>query len=155
MEPRPDYGFKIEGFEIEAIEIEAMDRAGIDRAASWDRPLVLVPAFTTLALIGGLFPSFSVAANLYVLVLGGALVWLGLANRTAKRASPWRLGRGARWWLLPAAMFVAIELVNFLYGSTYAHPTFSVLVAEPLAHYPVRSLAYFAWLGGFWGLVRR
>ncbi|HKE66033.1 MAG TPA: hypothetical protein VKB59_15460 [Micromonosporaceae bacterium] len=148
MEPRPDYAFELEAVELEAIE-------GIEQETSWARPLVLVPAFATLALIGGLFPSFSVAANLYVLVLGAALMWLGLANRTAKRASPWRLGRAAGWWLLPAGIFVAIELVNFLYGSTYAHPTFSVLVAEPLAHYPVRSLAYFVWLGGFWGLVRR
>jgi hypothetical protein len=127
----------------------------LERAPSWDRPLVLVPAFAVLALIGGFFPSFSVAANLYVLVLGATLMWLGLANRTAKRASPWRLGRAARWWLLPTGIFVGIELVNFLYGSTDAHPTLSVLVADPLMHYPVRSLVYFAWLGGFWGLVRR
>jgi hypothetical protein len=127
----------------------------IEPTPTWERPLVLVPSFAVLALIGGLFPSFSVAANLYVLALGGVLMWLGLANRTAKRESPWRLERGARWWLLPAGIFVAIELVNFLYGSTYAHPTLSVLVADPLAHYPVRSVAYFAWLAGFWGLVRR
>ena len=127
----------------------------LERAPSWDRPLVLVPAFAVLALIGGFFPSFSVAANLYVLVLGGALTWLGLGGRTAKRPSPWRLGGAARWWLLPTVIFLVVELVSFLYGSTDAHPTLSVLMAEPLTQYPVRSLLYFAWLGGFWGLVRR
>src|SRR5215467_9543221 len=96
----------------------------LERAPSWDRPLVLVP-------------SFSVAANLYVLVLGGALTWLGLGGRTAKRPSPWRLGGAARWWLLPTVIFLVVELVSFLYGSTDAHPTLSVLMADPLTQYPV------------------
>lgn len=114
-----------------------------------------VPTFVLLALVGGLFPSFSMSANVYVLVVGGVLMWLGLSGRVAKRPSPWRLGRGAAWWLLPAGLFVAIELSNDLLGSTYAHPTLSVLLDDPLTVYSVRSLAYFAWLGAFWGLVRR
>jgi hypothetical protein len=124
-------------------------------AHAWDRPLVTVPTFVFLALVGGLFPSFSVTANLYVLVLGGVLMWLGLSGRVAKRPSPWRLTRAAAWWLVPATLFVLVELGNDLLGSTYAHPTLSVLLDDPLAHYSVRSLAYFAWLGAFWGLVRR
>jgi len=127
----------------------------VDIAPAWDRPLITVPTFALLALVGGLFESFSVTANVYVLVLGGMLVWLGLSARAARRVSPARLPRPASWWLLPAALFVVIEVANFLLGSTYNHPTLSILVAGPLASYPVRTLAYFAWLGGFWGLVRR
>jgi len=116
---------------------------------------VTVPTFVLLALVGGLFPSFSMSANVYVLLVGGVLTWLGLSGRVAKRPSPWRLDRRAAWWLVPAGLFVAVELSNDLLGSTHAHPTLSVLLDAPLTVYSVRSLAYFAWLGAFWGLVRR
>lgn len=127
----------------------------VDAAPAWDRPLVTVPTFALFALVGGLFKSFSVAANLYVLILGGLLMWVGLSATSVKRPSPVRLGRAARWWLIPASIFVIAEVINFALGSTYDHPTLSILVADPLASYPIRSLTYFAWLGGFWGLVRR
>ncbi len=55
----------------------------------------------------------------------------------------------------PGRNLVVVELTNFLLGSTYAHPTLSVLADPALDHYSIRSLAYFAWLGAFWGLVRR
>lgn len=136
----------------------AMEPSGlvVDDAPSWARPLIIVPAFALLALIGGLFPSFSLLANLYVLVLGGAMTWLGLTARfVVKRPSPARLPRGASLWLVPAFVFVAVELTNYAMGSTYAHPTLSLLADPALERYSIRSLAYFAWLGGFWGLVRR
>ncbi len=127
----------------------------VDDAPVWDRPLIAVPTFALLAMIGGMFKSFSVTANIYVLMLGGALMWLGLSDRAAKRSGLARLGPAARWWLLPAAMFLVVEATNFALGSTYAHPTLSVLMDGLLAGYPIRTLAYFAWLGSFWGLVRR
>ena len=135
-----------------------MDRQSalaVDVVPAWDRPLFSIPAFTVLSLIGGFFPSFSLAANLYVLVLGGVLMCFGLSGRMHKRASPWRVTRSATWWLLPAVAFVGIELTDFLLGSTNAHPTLSVLADPALAHYSIRVIAYCAWLGGFWGLVRR
>lgn len=138
--------------------IEGMEqRPGyvVESAPAWDRPIVTVPAFVLVAAIGGLFKSFSPAANLYVLAVGGVMTWLGMSGRTAKRPSPVRLDRRAAWWLVPAGVFVLIELADFALGSTYAHPTLSVLVADPLTHYTVRSAIYLAWLGGFWGLVRR
>jgi hypothetical protein len=127
----------------------------IDVVPSWDRPLITMPSFAVLGLIGGLFPSFSLAAFLYVLVLGGAMMWFGLSGHVPKRHSPWRLTRSALWWLLPIAIFLGFELANFLMGSTSAHPTLSVLADPALSHYWLRAIAYFIWLNGFWGLVRR
>lgn len=135
--------------------MEPQSHYAVEAAPSWDRPIVTVPAFAVIAAIGGLFPSFSVAANLYVVAVGAVLTWLGMTNRTAKRTSPARLPLAAAWWLLPATVFVAVELTDFVFGSTYPHPTLSVLVDDPLTHYTVRAGAYLAWLGGFWGLVRR
>jgi hypothetical protein len=123
-------------------------------ASGWHRPQVTVPAFTVLALIGGLFGSFTITATAYVLSLGAVMTWLGLSGRVGKRPPVERIGAGA-WWLLPAGVFVAIELTNFRYGSTYPHPTLSVLLDGPLDRYSIRALCYFGWLGGFWGLVRR
>jgi len=131
--------------------VDAVD----DDAPPWDRSLVTLPTFAVLAMVGGLFKSFSVTANVYVLVLGGILMWLGLAEKPARRASPARLGRGGMWWLIPAGVFLVVEVVNFALGSTYDHPTLSVLLSDPLSHYSVRTLSYFAWLCGYWGLVRR
>lgn len=122
---------------------------------SWDRPLVLVPIFVVLSLIGGAFPSFSRGSYLYVLATGGGMFWIGVSGRVAKRPVPVRLGRGVMWWLLPGGMLVVLELVNFSYGSTYPHPTFSLLADPVLENYLARSLAYLVWLNGFWGLVRR
>ncbi len=121
----------------------------------WARPIVLVPLFALLSLVGGLFPSFSLLAFLYVLLIGGTMTWLGLSGRVPKRATPVRLGRGSAWWLLPALALAIVELINFLLGSTYPHPTLSVMMDPLLERYPVRTAAYFGWLTSFWGLVRR
>jgi hypothetical protein len=121
---------------------------------AWARPAVLVPVFAALSLAGGQLPSFSLAANLYVLALGGAMVWLGLSHRVPRRAAD-GIGRGVRWWLLPAGVLVTAEVVTYALGSSYDYPTLSRLSDPVLAAEPVRSACYFAWLSGFWGLVRR
>lgn len=122
---------------------------------AWARPAVLVPVFAGLSVVGGQFPSFSLPANLYVLLLGGAMVWLGLSGRIPRRVAVERLGRGTRWWLLPTTVLVVAEVVTYLLGSTNEYPTLSRLSDPLLAAEPVRSACYFAWLSGFWGLVRR
>ncbi len=122
---------------------------------SWDRPLIVVPIFVLMSLIGGTLPSFSIGANMYVLITGGGMFWFGLTDRVAKRPVPVRLNRAVAWWLVPGGLLVGMELMNFAAGSTYAHPTLSALADPVLEGYPARSLAYFAWLSGFWGLVRR
>ncbi|MBO4207911.1 hypothetical protein [Micromonospora echinofusca] len=122
---------------------------------SWDRPVVSVPVLICLSLVGGQLPSFSTQANLYTLGTGGALIWLGLGNRLARRPAPERLPRGMVWWVLPAVLFGIFEGGTFVLGSSDDFPTFSRL-ADPLLEDPlVRSAAYFAWLAAFWGLVRR
>jgi hypothetical protein len=126
-----------------------------DSVSPWARPVVLVPVFVLISAVAGLFPSFSLTANLLVLGVGGTLFWLGTTARVPKRAVPRRLPVRAAWWLVPALFLCAVELVNFGLGSTYAHPTLSKLADPLLDSYLPRSTLYFGWLTGFWGLVRR
>jgi hypothetical protein len=129
--------------------------ASVEVAHSWDRPLVLVPLFALIALVGGLFESFTVSANLLVLTVGGTFLWLGLTGRAGRRPAPDRLGRDALWWLVPILMLSLLELATFLRQSFQDYPTLS-LIADPfLEGYLPRSAAYLAWLGGFWVLIRR
>lgn len=126
-----------------------------EAARSWDRPAVMVPIFVLLSAVGGLLPSFSLQANLYVLAIGGTLFWLGLSHRVPRRPAPGRLPGGAAWWLLPALTLAAVELVTFVGGSTQDYPTLSLLADPVLDTYLARAALYFGWLTAFWGLVRR
>jgi hypothetical protein len=127
----------------------------VEVAHSWDRPLVIVPLFALVALVGGLFGSFTLSANLLVLAVGGAFMWLGLTGRAGRRPAPRRLDRGAVWWLMPVLALSVLELATFLRQSFEDYPTLS-LIADPLLEgYLARSAAFFAWLAGFWVLVRR
>jgi hypothetical protein len=128
-------------------------------ADPWDRAVVMVPVFAVLALAGGRLPSFSRAATGYVLVTGAALIWLGhhhrrLAARLAY-SPPRSLALSAAWWLLPVLVFVPVEAVDYLLGSTHEHPTVSMLLDPVLAADLPRSAIYLGWLTAFWALVRR
>lgn len=127
----------------------------VDLPRAWDRPVVTVPVLACLALVGGQLPSFSTQANLWTLGTGGALIWLGLGNRVPRRPAPHRLGRGALWWVLPAAVFGVLEAATFVLSVGNEFPTFSRLADPLLADELVRSAAWFGWLAAFWGLVRR
>jgi hypothetical protein len=114
-----------------------------------------MPLFALVALVGGLFGSFTLSANLLVLAVGGTFMWLGLTSRAGRRQPPTRLSRGAVWWLFPVLALSLLELATFLRQSFEDFPTLS-LIADPfLDGYLARSAAYFAWLAGFWVLVRR
>jgi hypothetical protein len=132
-----------------------MEQPPPEIAVERSRRLWVVPLFVPLSLLGGLFPSFSLTANLYVLLLGSVLMAASMSSRVARRAGPATLGSGIAWWLLPLGVFVAVELNSFLMGSTRSHPTLSVLLDPLLEGYLPRSLAYFGWLTVFWGMVRR
>jgi hypothetical protein len=127
--------------------------ADVDRA--WARPAVLVPVFALIALVAGALPSFSLAANLLVLCVGGTLFWLGVSHHVPRRQSPRRLARQTLWWMVPLGLLAVVESVNFLMGSTESHPTLSKLADPILEGYVVRAATYFGWLTAFWGLVRR
>jgi hypothetical protein len=115
----------------------------------------MYPVFAVIAAIGGLFGSFTLQANVLVLGVGGTLMWLGITGRAGRRPAPMRLGRAAAWWLGPALLLALVELFSFTRHSTNAFPTISLLADPILDHYVPRAGFYFAWLCGFWGLVRR
>ncbi|GAA1812442.1 hypothetical protein HC028_06010 [Planosporangium flavigriseum] len=136
---------------------DADERGRASRAVS--RPAVVLPGFALVSLVGGLFPSFSVGANVVVLVAGGALFWLGLSGRDStsgplRRVSPPRMSAAAGWWLLPVLVLTAVELTNLALGSTHDHPTLSGLADPLIEGYPARVAAYFGWLAAYWGLAR-
>jgi hypothetical protein len=124
-------------------------------APAWTRPAVTMPIFGVLSLLGGFLPSFSLEANLYVFAIGAVMMWLGLGQRLPRRPPPTRLPSGLAWWLVPVGVFVILELTAFATGSQVSYPTLSVLADPFLDDYLPRALVYFAWLTGFWGLVRR
>lgn len=121
----------------------------------WTRPYVMSVAFAPLSLLGGLFPSFSLAANLYVLVLGAALLVAGMSSRMPRITAPDELPAGVAWWLVPVGLLTLFEIATYGFGSTLDFPTLSLLADPLLNSYPIRSLAYFGWLTVFWGMVRR
>lgn len=119
------------------------------------RSILRVSLFVVLAALGGLLPSFSLPATLYVVAIGGVLVWLALSGRIARHAAPGRLGRGAAWWLVPTSFLVALELWTFSGGSTPDTPTLSILADSVLETYLGRAVAYFGWLSAFWAALSR
>ncbi|MEV0270820.1 MAG: hypothetical protein HOV71_08325 [Hamadaea sp.] len=127
----------------------------VPSAPAWTRPAVMLPIFAFLSLLGGLLPSFSLEANVYVFTLGAVMMYLGLSQRVPRKAAPRRLPRGLAWWLLPVGVFVVFELSTFAIGDDKNYPTLSLLADPLLDDYLPRAIFYFGWLAGFWGLVRR
>ena len=135
--------------------MERPEEAVVEHASIWTRPYVMGGAFIPLSLLGGLFPSFSLAANLYVLLLGTALMVAGLSSRMPRIVTPQEIAPGVVWWLLPVGLFVAVEVATYAGGSSFDYPTLSLLADPLLESYLLRSAAYFGWLIVFWGMVRR
>jgi hypothetical protein len=129
--------------------------ASAEEVRIWDRPAVMVPLFAFISVIGGLFGSFTLRANLLVLAMGGTLLWLAFTGRTTRRPPPRRLSRAALWWLVPLLLLALTELYSFSHASRPDYPTISLLADPVLEHYVPRAAAYFGWLTGFWSLVRR
>jgi hypothetical protein len=126
-----------------------------DGSSAWDRPLVMLPLFALIGAVGGLFGSFTLSANLLVLAVGGTMIFLAFSGRAARRAPPTRLPRGMAWWLVPLLGLALVELFAFSRNSPVDYPTLSLLADPVLAGYLPRAVAYFAWVTGFWALVRR
>lgn len=122
---------------------------------AFDRPIVMVPVFGLIAAVGGLFGSFTPGASLLVHAIGGTMVWLGVSGRAGRRPVPRQLPRAALWWLVPLLILAITELWAFLNTPNPDYPTVSLLLDPVLEHYLPRAAGYFAWLAGFWALVRR
>jgi hypothetical protein len=122
---------------------------------TWDRPIVTIPLFVLIALVGGLFQSFTLQANLLVLAVGGTLMWLGMTGRAGRRPAPPELNRAAAWWLVPVLALALVELFAFTKHSIEHYPTLSLLADPMLEGYLARAACYFGWLFAFWGLIRR
>lgn len=135
--------------------MERPEGAWAEGTGLWTRPYVMGTVFVPLSLLGGLFPSFSLVANLYVLVVGGTLLVAGMSSRMPRIATPRELPAGVVWWLIPVGLFLVLEVATYAGGSTYDSPTLSLLADPLLEGYPLRSAAYFGWLIAFWGMVRR
>jgi hypothetical protein len=135
--------------------MEPLPQVTSDVSRTWDRPLLTLPVFALIAAVGGLFGSFTLTANLLVLGVGGALIWLGLTGRAGRVPAPSKLAPGAVWWLVPTLMLALIELFAFGKKSIEDYPTLSLLADPMLEGYLPRAIAYFVWLTGFWGLIRR
>jgi hypothetical protein len=108
-----------------------------------------------IALLGGVFPSLTLASGLYIFAVGGVLFWLGVSGVAGRRPAPVSLGRGAVWWLAPLLLLALVELFAFGKHSEHAYPTLSLLADPVLERYPARAACYFGWLTAFWGLIRR
>src|SRR5215831_18017581 len=106
----------------------------VERA--WQRPLVVMPVLGLVALVGGLFDSFTLSALLLVLAVGGTFVWLGITGRAGRRPLELPLPRGAVWWTLPVLTFAAIELFAFGKHDIIRYPTLSILGDSVLSFYP-------------------
>ena len=76
-------------------------------------------------------------------------------DRSRIPAPPRPSWAGIGAWAVPILGFSALEIVNDRLGSTYQHPTLSVLM-DPVLDSPVnRTAAVAVWLLGGWELVRR
>jgi hypothetical protein len=135
--------------------MEQPHQVSAEAVRTWDRPLIMLPVLVLIALVGGLFQSFTLSANLLVLAVGGTFIWLGMTGRAERRPSPARPTRAASWWLVPLLVLALVELVAFTQHSTEDYPTLSLLADPVLETYLARAACYFGWLTAFWGLIRR
>ncbi|HYT10464.1 MAG TPA: hypothetical protein VEL73_07360 [Mycobacteriales bacterium] len=109
------------------------------------------------AWVAGGYPSFSWPAALAVLVPGIGVLAYGVVTAARRPQPPVRplTRRGVVAWSVPVLAFSALEIVNDKLGSTWEHPTLSVLLDPVLADHLGRSLGLLAWLAAGLALARR
>jgi hypothetical protein len=130
-----------------ALPVEAVER--------WPRTAVLAAA-ATYAVVMGQLRSFTWESALGLAMAWVAVLWVGLdRDRPRLPAAPRPSWVGIGAWAVPILGFSALEIVNDLLGSTYQHPTLSVLM-DPVLENPVnRTAAVAVWLLTGWELLRR
>lgn len=106
--------------------------------------------------IAGGFESFTWQASVAVLVPGLTIFALGISRPPDQRPVPRRIGRrGAAYWAVPLLSFCVLEIVDDLLGSTYEHPTLSILMDPVFDAHVWRSIGYLLWIVVGWALVKR
>ncbi len=138
-----------------------MDEGG-DGAEGVDlrRPPVEVPTALLALASAGFLASvrpLTWPATAGVAIVGGLMLARGLALSRAERLpAPAAMPRAAvrAWWVVLLA-FIALEVTNDLLGSTWAHPTLSILLDPVTNSVPGRFVGVLVWVifGDY--LVRR
>lgn len=104
----------------------------------------------------GRFASFTWQSTATVLVPGLAIYTLGIARSPQRRPAPQPIATpGVVAWGVPLLAFCVMEIGNDLLGSTYDHPTLSILLDPVLDVHVWRSAGYFVWISVGWALVKR
>jgi len=121
---------------------------------SWRWPLIAVTLVYSF-IVGGL-RTFTPASN--VAIFGTGAIFLAIALfRPPKRVPPPRSleRRGIMAWTIMLGVFSVQEIANDLLGSSYAHPTLSILMTPILDHQLFRAVAVFVWIAVGVELLRR
>jgi hypothetical protein len=104
----------------------------------------------------GRFASFTWQSTMAVLVPGLTIFTLAIGRSPRRRPAPQAVGtQGVVAWAVPLLSFCVMEIGNDLLGSTYAHPTLSILLDPVLDVHVWRSAGYFVWIWVGWALVKR
>lgn len=119
------------------------------------RPWVAVGALM-FATVLGLTRGLTAPPQVMLAILGwGLCVWLAV-RPMERRPAPERLSWvGSIPWLVVILAIAALELYSFFHGSTYEHPTLSVLTDPAFDTFGVRVAFVLSWLAVGWHLVRR
>lgn len=117
--------------------------------------LATAVALVLLGWVGSRFGSFTVGSAVFVLSCGAALTISAFARNRHRPVPAIRVRPVALAWSVPVLAFATLETVNLRLGSTYEHPTVSILMDGPLEHRPIRWVAIVLWLAVGWALTRR
>lgn len=117
--------------------------------------LVAAGALVLLGWIGSRFDSFTMGSAVFVLSCGTALTVVVFVRNRHRPVPVIRWKWPVLAWSVPVLTFATLETVSLLRGSTYDHPTVSVLLDLRLEQRPVRWAAIVGWLAAGCALTRR
>lgn len=123
----------------------------LTQAKPWLAAVALMFA-TALGLTRGLTAPPQVMLAIFGWIM---CAWLAL-RPMERRPAPQRLSLvGTLPWVVVILACAGLELYSFFRGSTYGHPTLSVITDPAFETFGVRVAFVVGWLGAGWHLVRR
>jgi len=138
----------------ETLEPATLEARAADERSVWAWP-ALAFGIVYAWIVGG-FPSFTLASNIAVFIVGAAVLVIAFVRPPERKPLGPPVNRTAvLWWALALGGFTVLELINLFLGSTHPHPTWSVLIAPLLADHFAKSVAVFIWLRVGWVLLHR